>query len=191
MTNVKNISFAFKSVYWCYCGSGYRRSKIFLTGVISYIRGPHTALIFVSTFSCVLRKYPACYVHHPTLMVFAIALLWYAVFDYLSFAYGQCQVYLKYRKSTDKLSSTITALMGGVSVIDERQLNIFQQWMAYIKVCCVLTADLQRCRSIVCPVGSGFRNRQKLLIHLPYRLFRGEIVEQLRVERFSKEFRCQ
>jgi threonine/homoserine/homoserine lactone efflux protein len=88
-------------------------SKAFLTGVITQISNPHTALVFASIFSAALSKniQPVMYIIIPS-MAFTIDLLWYAVVACLLSTDGPRQVYIKYRKFIDKLSGSVMALLG-------------------------------------------------------------------------------
>ena len=88
-------------------------SKAFLTGVITQISNPHTALVFASIFSAALSKniQPFMYFIIPS-MAFIIDLLWYAIVACLLSTHGPRQVYIKYRKFIDKLSGSVMAFLG-------------------------------------------------------------------------------
>ncbi|WP_313488113.1 LysE family transporter [Pseudescherichia sp.] len=88
-------------------------SKAFLTGVLTQISNPHTALVFASIFSAALSKniQPAMYIILP-LMAFVIDVLWYAVVACLLSTDGPRLAYIKYRKFIDKLSGGVMAFLG-------------------------------------------------------------------------------
>lgn len=88
-------------------------SKAFLTGVLTQISNPHTALVFASIFSAALSKniQPAMYIILP-LMAFVIDVLWYAIVAYLLSSDGPRLAYIKYRKFIDKLSGGVMAFLG-------------------------------------------------------------------------------
>lgn len=88
-------------------------SKAFMTGVLTQISNPHTALVFASIFSAALSKniQPVMYIILPT-MAFVIDVLWYAVVACLLSTDGPRQAYIKYRKFIDKLSGGVMALLG-------------------------------------------------------------------------------
>ena len=88
-------------------------SKAFMTGVLTQISNPHTALVFASIFSAALSKniQPVMYIILPT-MAFVIDVLWYAVVACLLSTDGPRQAYIKYRKFIDKLSVGVMALLG-------------------------------------------------------------------------------
>lgn len=88
-------------------------SKAFMTGVLTQISNPHTALVFASIFSAALSKniQPVMYIILPT-MAFVIDVLWYAVVACLLSTDGPRQAYIKYRKFIDKLSGGIMAFLG-------------------------------------------------------------------------------
>lgn len=74
---------------------------------------PHAALVFASNFSAALRKsiQPVMYIILPTIAFF-IYLFWYAVVACLLSTDRPRQAYIKYRKSLDKLSGGVMALLG-------------------------------------------------------------------------------
>ncbi|AVZ00157.1 threonine transporter [Lelliottia sp. WB101] len=88
-------------------------SKAFLTGVLTQISNPHTALVFASIFSAALSKniQPAMYIILP-LMAFVIDVLWYAIVACLLSSDGPRLAYIKYRKFIDKLSGGVMAFLG-------------------------------------------------------------------------------
>jgi len=88
-------------------------SKAFLTGVLTQISNPHTALVFASIFSAALSKniQPAMYIILP-LMAFVIDVLWYAIVVCLLSSDGPRLAYIKYRKFIDKLSGGVMAFLG-------------------------------------------------------------------------------
>lgn len=88
-------------------------SKAFLTGVLTQISNPHTALVFASIFSAALSKniQPAMYIILP-LMAFVIDVLWYAIVACLLSSNGPRLAYIKYRKFIDKLSGGVMAFLG-------------------------------------------------------------------------------
>lgn len=88
-------------------------SKVFLTGVLTQISNPHTALVFASIFSAALSKniQPAMYIILP-LMAFVIDVLWYAIVACLLSSDGPRLAYIKYRKFIDKLSGGVMAFLG-------------------------------------------------------------------------------
>lgn len=88
-------------------------SKAFLTGVLTQISNPHTALVFASIFSAALSKniQPAMYIVLPS-MAFVIDVLWYAVVACLLSTDGPRLAYIKYRKFIDKLSGGVMAFLG-------------------------------------------------------------------------------
>ncbi|MFN1129660.1 LysE family translocator [Lelliottia nimipressuralis] len=88
-------------------------SKAFLTGVLTQISNPHTALVFASIFSTALSKniQPAMYIILP-LMAFIIDVLWYAIVACLLSSDGPRLAYIKYRKFIDKLSGGVMAFLG-------------------------------------------------------------------------------
>lgn len=88
-------------------------SKAFLTGVLTQISNPHTALVFASIFSAALSKniQPAMYIILP-LMAFIIDVLWYAIVACLLSSDGPRLAYIKYRKFIDKLSGGVMAFLG-------------------------------------------------------------------------------
>jgi len=88
-------------------------SKAFLTGVLTQISNPHTALVFASIFSAALSKdiQPVMYIILP-IMAFVIDVLWYAVVACLLSTEGPRQAYIKYRKFLDRLSGAVMALLG-------------------------------------------------------------------------------
>ena len=88
-------------------------SKAFLTGVLTQISNPHTALVFASIFSAALSKniQPAMYIILP-LMAFVIDVLWYAIVACLLSSDGPRLTYIKYRKFIDKLSGGVMAFLG-------------------------------------------------------------------------------
>ncbi|POU01945.1 threonine transporter [Escherichia sp. ESNIH1] len=88
-------------------------SKAFLTGVLTQISNPHTALVFASIFSAALSKniQPAMYIVLPS-MAFVIDVLWYAVVACLLSTDGPRLAYIKYRKFLDKLSGGVMAFLG-------------------------------------------------------------------------------
>jgi len=88
-------------------------SKAFLTGVLTQISNPHTALVFASIFSAALSKniQPAMYIILP-LMAFVIDVLWYAIVACLLSSDGPRLAYTKYRKFIDKLSGGVMAFLG-------------------------------------------------------------------------------
>ncbi|WP_313111404.1 LysE family transporter [Pseudescherichia sp.] len=88
-------------------------SKAFLTGVLTQISNPHTALVFASIFSAALSKniQPAMYIVLPS-MAFVIDVLWYAVVACLLSTDGTRLAYIKYRKFIDKLSGGVMAFLG-------------------------------------------------------------------------------
>jgi len=88
-------------------------SKAFLTGVLTQISNPHTALVFASIFSAALSKniQPSMYIILP-LMAFVIDVLWYAIVACLLSSDGPRLAYIKYRKFIDKLSGGVMAFLG-------------------------------------------------------------------------------
>lgn len=88
-------------------------SKAFLTGVLTQISNPHTALVFASIFSAALSKniQPAMYIILP-LMAFVIDVLWYAIVACLLSSDRPRLAYIKYRKFIDKLSGGVMAFLG-------------------------------------------------------------------------------
>lgn len=88
-------------------------SKAFLTGVLTQISNPHTALVFASIFSAALSKdiQPVMYIILP-IMAFVIDVLWYAVVACLLSTEGPRQAYITYRKFLDRLSGAVMALLG-------------------------------------------------------------------------------
>jgi len=88
-------------------------SKAFLTGVLTQISNPHTALVFASIFSAALSKniQPAMYIVLPS-MALVIGVLWYAVVACLLSTDGPRLAYIKYRKFIDKLSGGVMAFLG-------------------------------------------------------------------------------
>lgn len=88
-------------------------SKAFLTGVLTQISNPHTALVFASIFSAALSKniQPAMYIILP-LMAFVIDVLWYAIVACLLSSDGPRLAYIKYRKFIDKLSGGVMPFLG-------------------------------------------------------------------------------
>ena len=88
-------------------------SKAFMTGVLTQISNPHTALVFASIFSAALSKniQPVMYIILPT-MAFVIDVLWYAVVACLLSTDGPRRGYIKYRKFIDKISGGIMAFLG-------------------------------------------------------------------------------
>lgn len=88
-------------------------SKAFLTGVLTQISNPHTALVFASIFSAALSKniQSAMYIILP-LMAFIIDVLWYAIVACLLSSDGPRLAYIKYRKFIDKLSGGVMAFLG-------------------------------------------------------------------------------
>lgn len=88
-------------------------SKAFLTGVLTQISNPHTALVFASIFSAALSKniQPAMYIILPS-MAFVIDVLWYAIVACLLSSDGPRLAYIKYRKFIDKLSGGVMAFLG-------------------------------------------------------------------------------
>jgi len=88
-------------------------SKAFLTGVLTQISNPHTALVFASIFSAALSKniQPAMYIVLPS-MAFVIDVLWYAVVACLLSTDATRLAYIKYRKFIDKLSGGVMAFLG-------------------------------------------------------------------------------
>lgn len=87
--------------------------KAFLTGVLTQISNPHTALVFASIFSTVLttKIEPAMYIILP-LMAFVIDVLWYAIVACLLSTERPRQTYMKYRLFIDKLSGGVMAFLG-------------------------------------------------------------------------------
>jgi Putative threonine efflux protein len=88
-------------------------SKAFMTGVLTQISNPHTALVFASIFSAALSKniQPVMYIILPA-MAFFIDVLWYSVVACLLSTDGPRQAYIKYRKFIDKLSGGVMAFLG-------------------------------------------------------------------------------
>ncbi len=88
-------------------------SKAFLTGILTQISNPHTALVFASIFSAALSKniQRAMYIVLPS-MAFVIDVLWYAVVACLLSTDGPRLAYIKYRKFIDKLSGSVMAFLG-------------------------------------------------------------------------------
>lgn len=88
-------------------------SRGFVTGVLTQISNPQTALVFASIFSAALTNniQPAMYIILP-LMAFAIDVVWYALVACLLSTGGPRQAYIRYRKFIDKLSGGVMALLG-------------------------------------------------------------------------------
>ncbi|OON38700.1 threonine transporter [Izhakiella australiensis] len=88
-------------------------SRAFITGVITQMSNPHTALVFASIFTATLSASfsPWLYVALPV-MAFLIDVIWYVMVATALSTERPRRVYLHYRRVIDRLSGGLMAVLG-------------------------------------------------------------------------------
>jgi threonine/homoserine/homoserine lactone efflux protein len=87
--------------------------KALMTGLITQVSNPHTALVFASIFTTALTSEIKPYMYFALpVMAFLIDYLWYVVVACLLSTHKPRQAYVKYRKFIDRLSGGFMAWLG-------------------------------------------------------------------------------
>ncbi len=87
--------------------------KAFITGLLTQLSNPNTAIVFGSIFAAVLsHKIPVfLYIALP-IIAFLIDLLWYGFVAYVLSANKPRHIYLSYKASLDRMSGCVMGILG-------------------------------------------------------------------------------